>query len=62
MRCPYCGKKTKEVSREENEQNDDMNIQIVYQCTNPDCRKEAVLHLEKAGWTDSDDTPIEEQG
>lgn len=59
MRCPYCNRKMKEVSREEYLYADynGASIDIVYQCTN--CGKEPMMRLEFEGFYDEDDNLIE---
>lgn len=44
--------------RDEEEGYDDFTIEIVYQCTI--CGKEFILRLEKDGFYDMDDCPIED--
>jgi hypothetical protein len=59
MKGPYRGKNNaKEVDREEHFSFSDANIDIILSC--PNCGKESVLNLEKAGYSEPDGSYLEE--
>ena len=58
QKCPFCGDMMSEVSRDEEFGIQEPQISIVFHC--PKCGREPMMILEKEGYYDEDDNPVEE--